>query len=239
MNILELAPKRDEKKARYSRDLTPDDRIPYSSTPKRAATPAVANLQVEEGNAPGEDVGAGAAVNNVYSWKFVGAQPIRDLTVIDVNSFRINAPELSLLWNHSYDAIIGKAFDFDIREDDGLYGKVEFDVEDERGAAYERQVRAGYLRTVSIGIMAMPNDIEMLEPENEDWWSWGFYFGPEKWNNPELLEVSMTPVPRDITAQRQYEASLADVEERRVAALETRARHIASWHKALGMEPLI
>ena len=85
----------------------------------------------------------------------------------------------------------------------------------------------------------MPQDIEMLEPENEDWWSWGYYFGPEKWGNPELLEVSMTPVPRDITAQRQYTAALADVEERRAAALEMKARHISGWYKALGMEPPI
>ena len=175
-------------------------------------------------------------VVNIYSWRFVGSQPIRDLNVVDVACMRINSDELPLLWNHGYNDIIGKVFDFEKRED-GLYGKVEFAVIDPLGAKYERLVRGKYLRTVSVGIMCFPEDVEMLEPENEDHWFWGMYFGPEKWNNPELLEVSMTPVPRDITAQRQIENAIASRDERIRAAAELEAKHERWWRNALRLPP--
>ena len=179
---------------------------------------------------------------NVYDWRFVGAEPLRDKSVVDVKGMRINSDRLPLLWMHDYYTVIGRVYDFKKRRNDGLYGKVVFDQNGAFGAHCERQVREGYIDTVSVGLMCFPEDVEPLEPDNPDYWFWDFYYiGPEKWNNPELLEVSLVSVPRDITARRQQDNSLDSfVEANRAkmrAALEMRAADIAQWRTALALPP--
>ena len=220
---------------------SPAQSVAAAASPDSAPFPADetgaggANAAPETLNAAASPVAPNVTSLNVYNWRFVGADPLRDKTVIDINSFRINSNQMSMLWNHEYDDVIGKVYDFDIRKDDGLYGNVVFDQNGALGAMYERQVREGFIDTVSVGIMCFPEDVEPLEPDNDDYWIFDiWYIGPEKWNNPELLEVSLTPVPRDITARRQQENAMAAQDEMRRAALDMKAAAIADWTAALG-----
>ena len=138
-------------------------------------------------NKPGED--------GRYRWLLTGAGTNRMGERTSIRGIRIADRTLPLLFNHEQREVIGRVGDFE-KTPDALYGRVQFDAGYDLAQRIEGQVQRGFIDTASIGFIA--HEYEWRDGEEDD-----DYPLPIDVKRMELVEVSIAPVPADISAKAQ------------------------------------
>lgn len=134
--------------------------------------------------------------NGRYRWLLTGAAANRVGDTTDISGIHIADRTLPLLYNHDYRSVIGRVGDFQ-RQPDALTGSVDFDSDLPFAAQVEGQVQRGYINTASIGFIAREYEWRDEDDDADD------YFMPLHVKRMELVEVSIAPVPADISAKAQ------------------------------------
>ena len=132
--------------------------------------------------------------NGRYRWLLTGAGINRMGETTRIKGIHIADRTLPLLYNHNHRDVIGRVGDFE-RTDAALHGSIEFDVDD-FSALIEGKVQRGIIDTASIGFIA--HEYEWRDGEEDD-----DYPLPIDVKRMELVEVSIAPVPADISAKAQ------------------------------------
>lgn len=130
----------------------------------------------------------------------------RDGMIIDQATWRLDGHRSNpvILWAHDYShPPIGKATRLEIK-DGRLEVDIEWDTESPMGALVARQVAEGFLNAVSVGWGSARYLVRSNLEKNDKYYSEA---GGYVVRDPELLEISVVPVPADAAALVQRGAN--------------------------------